>query len=196
MELLNTDKACKSFPVLSGIDDQDRQLIAAIQAGLPLVARPYACIGARIGLSEAAVISRIEALLKRQIIKRLGIVVRHQKLGYRANAMVVWDFPDDMLRIVGPRMKQFKFVTLCYRRPRRLPEWPYNLFCMIHGRDRATVHQALNTMITSCEWQDVPHEVLFSKRCFKQRGARYVRESMSGDHTRSQGTPVVVPGAA
>ncbi len=154
-------------------DRADTQLIAAIQNGLPLSARPYADIGERIGLSEADVIARIAALQQQGTIKRLGVVVRHHELGYRANAMVVWDVPDKHVATLGRCLGGFDFITLCYRRPRRLPDWPYNLFCMIHGQDRQAVLDQVAFLVTRCDLQDIPQRVLFSKRRFKQRGAIY-----------------------
>nr|WP_305800389.1 hypothetical protein [Thiolapillus sp.] len=104
----------------------------------------------------------------------MGIVVRHHELGYTANAMVVWDVPDDQTRRVGKALGRHACVTLCYQRPRRLPEWPYNLFCMIHGKDRERVLNYLDSLVESEALQDIPHEVLFSGERFKQRGARYL----------------------
>lgn len=156
-----------------GLDEQDRALVTAIQSGLPLCSRPYAELGARIGMSEAEVMIRLQDLLQRDIIKRLGVVVRHRELGYRANAMVVWDVPDKQVSALGRCLGQFEFITLCYRRPRRLPEWPYNLFCMIHGHDRREVLRHVDFVVERCALQNIPHAVLFSQRRFKQRGARY-----------------------
>jgi DNA-binding Lrp family transcriptional regulator len=114
----------------------DRRLIGAVQGGLPLVPRPYQSIGEKIGLTESEVIARIKQLIDSGVFKRFGIVVRHHELGYRANAMVVWNVPDQYVAQYGRRMSSYPFVSLCYRRPRVLPAWPYNLFCMIHGQDR------------------------------------------------------------
>lgn len=152
---------------------EDQPLIAAIQGGLPLVPRPFAAIAAQLGWDEAAVIRRINELQQGGIIKRLGVVVRHRELGYRANAMVVWDVPDEQVAELGRCLSGFEFVTLCYRRPRHLPEWPYNLFCMIHGQDREAVLEKFQLIIESCGLQDTPKAVLFSRRRFKQRGAIY-----------------------
>lgn len=152
---------------------EDQPLIAAIQGGLPLVSHPYAAVAAQIGWSEAAVIQRIAELQEGSIIKRLGVVVRHRELGYRANAMVVWDVPDDEVAELGRCLSGFEFVTLCYRRPRHLPQWPYNLFCMIHGRDREAVLEKFRFIIDSCGLENIPKAVLFSRRRFKQRGAIY-----------------------
>jgi DNA-binding Lrp family transcriptional regulator len=152
----------------------DQLLIEAIQSGLPLVSHPYAEIGKRIGMSEAEVITRLSILLRAGVIKRLGVVVRHRKLGYCANAMVVWDVPDEQVASVAKLLGQFDFVTLCYRRARYLPDWPYNLFCMIHGKDRNRVLNKLDELIEQCDLSHIPHQVLFSRHCFKQRGAIYM----------------------
>jgi DNA-binding Lrp family transcriptional regulator len=154
-------------------DPRQRALIEAIANGLPLVARPYAEIGRRLGVSEHEVMTCMRALQEQGLIKRLGVVVRHRELGYTANAMVVWDIPDAAVREIGSRFGRFAFVTLCYRRPRRLPSWPYNLFTMIHGRDRAAVLQCIQELIRQCDLTGVSYDVLFSRRRFKQRGARY-----------------------
>lgn len=156
------------------LDYIDQTLIGAVQGGLPLCSRPYAEIGERLGLSEAQVLERLNGLRERGAIKRMGLVVRHHELGYRANAMVVWNIEDARVNELGHCFSQFEFITLCYRRPRRLPDWPYNLFCMIHGHDREGVLQNLTQMINACGVGDIERTVLFSTRRFKQRGARYV----------------------
>lgn len=155
------------------IDDADERVIAAIEDGIPLTPRPFADIGRRIVLSEAEVIGRLQRLVSSGVIKRFGVIVRHRELGYTANAMVVWDIPDTVVDDAAGRMIQFPFITLCYRRPRRLPEWPYNLFCMIHGKDRATVLAQIERLRAEAEIADFAHAVLFSRQQFKQRGARY-----------------------
>jgi DNA-binding Lrp family transcriptional regulator len=148
-------------------------LIEAIQSGLPLVARPYREIGKRLGMSEEDVIGRLRAMIDAGIIKRLGVVVRHHELGYRANAMVVWNVPDERVERIGRQLGDIDCVTLCYQRPRRLPDWPYNLFCMVHGQDRAEVLACIARLVEALELDDIPRAVLFSGRRFKQRGARY-----------------------
>lgn len=155
------------------LNEQDYQLIAEIQGGLPLTSHPYAAIGERIGLDEQAVIDRIDTMLTSGVIKRLGIVVRHRELGYTANAMVVWDVPDERLDELGERLGALECITLCYQRPRRLPDWPYNLFCMIHGQERSKVLAYIDRLVENQGLSDIPHKVLFSGRRFKQRGARY-----------------------
>jgi DNA-binding Lrp family transcriptional regulator len=170
------DLASQAPCISAPLDEADRRLLAAIQPGLPLVAHPYAEIGARIGLTEAEVIARLARLQECRIIRRFGIVVRHHEVGYGANAMVVWDVPDDRVAELGRCLAGFDFITLCYRRPRHLPQWRYNLYCMIHGKSREEVHAHLEWMVNRCGLQNQPHEVLFSRRRFKQRGAVYFAE--------------------
>lgn len=155
------------------VTNTDRQILAGIEDGLPLVPRPYRDLAARLGISEEELIARLRALLDQGIIKRLGLIVRHHELGYAANAMVVWDVPDEAVGAIGRGMSALPFVTLCYRRERRPPTWPYNLFCMIHGRDRPTVLGQLAELRTLLDLGEMPYDVLFSLRRFKQGPARY-----------------------
>jgi len=159
------------------LNEQDRELIAAIQGGLPLVAKPYSAIAAQLGLTEKEVTARLQQLQAAGLIKRMGVVVRHRALGYRANAMVVWDIPDAEVERIGTLLADETCVTLCYQRPRRLPEWRYNLFCMIHGRERDSVLRRLEQIVALHGLEKIPHTVLFSGRSFKQRGAHYIESS-------------------
>jgi len=153
--------------------DAAEDLIEVVQGGLPLVERPYREIAERLGWSEQAVIDTLQGMIDAGVIKRLGVVVRHHELGYRANAMVVWDVPDARIDELGQQLGRQDCVTLCYQRPRRLPDWSYNLFCMVHGRDRDDVLACIRRMIEGLGLESLEHAVLFSTRRFKQCGARY-----------------------
>ena len=151
----------------------EKSLIEAISRGLPLVSRPYELIARQIGSTEARVIEGIQRIIQSGDVKRFGVVVRHRELGYRANGMVVWDMPDERIHELGKCIGRYDFVTLCYQRPRRFPGWPYNLFSMIHGRDPGNVRAQVDFIVEQCGLQKIAHEILFSGRCFKQRGANY-----------------------
>ncbi len=159
----------------------EQALIAVIEQGLPLVPRPYADLALQIGCSEQEVIDGLQTLKNRGDIKRFGVVVRHRKLGYRANGMVVWNVPDEDVKRLGHCIGQYSFVTLCYRRPRQLPEWGYNLFTMVHGRNKQEVEEKTQLLVEQCGLDDINHEILFSSRCFKQRGARYISNNPLAD---------------
>jgi DNA-binding Lrp family transcriptional regulator len=157
----------------AALEPFDQALICELQNGLALVARPLLAVAERLGCSEQTVIERVKRLTEQGIFKRFGVVVRHHELGYRANGMVVWDVPDTQVERVGVKLAQRGEVRLCYRRPRCPPDWPYNLFCMIHGRDKQEVLAALERLCTELELHQLPHEILFSTHRFKQRGAQY-----------------------
>lgn len=152
---------------------EQRAVAAAIEGGLALTPRPYAQVATATGLSEPRVIAAIQAMREAGVIKRYGLVLRHQELGYRANAMVVFDIPDERIADIAPRIAALSYVTLCYRRPRRLPLWRYNLFAMIHGKEHAVVLAQVAELRAALGIEDIPHDILFSRRRFKQRGATY-----------------------
>ena len=150
-----------------------QQLVAEIQTGLPLVEQPYAEIATKLGVAEQDIIKQLQTMLNIGIIRRMGVIVRHRELGYRANAMLVWDFPDEHVNKMGKILSTVDCVTLCYQRPRHLPHWPYNLFTMIHGKDRPSVEKRIAKIVEAFELADIPKATLFSKRRFKQKGACY-----------------------
>lgn len=155
----------------------EQKLMGALQHGLDLVPRPFARLGEQAGLDEAEVIATLKRWRGEGLIKRFGVVVRHHEIGYTANAMVVWDLPDDEVERVGGLLAAEPEVTLCYQRRRHLPEWPYNLYCMIHGRERQGVERAVAELRGRFRLGHVPHAILFSRRRFKQRGAHYIPQA-------------------
>ncbi|MFN4149161.1 MAG: Lrp/AsnC family transcriptional regulator [Rhodocyclaceae bacterium] len=157
----------------------DRRLIAALQPGLPIVPRPYAILAASAGLEESALLDRLRGWIDDGCIKRFGVIVRHHELGFQANAMVVFDIPDAEVGKIGQRLAREPEVTLCYRRARHLPEWSANLYCMVHGRSRDEVEAVVKRLEAAAGY---PAQALFSRRRFKQCGARYFDASVAGSH--------------
>lgn len=155
--------------------DAHRHLRSLLEEGLPLTPRPYQTLAELSGLSEGEVMACVRRWHDEGLIKRLGLVVRHRRLGIVANAMVVWDVPDERVGMVGRHLARESAVTLCYRRPRRLPDWPYNLFCMIHGTRRDRVMEQLATIIEHHGLDEIDHRVLFSHHAYRQCGGRYAR---------------------
>ncbi len=155
-------------------------IVAALQSGIKLTPEPFAAIGTDPALHEDEVINQIVLWRMRGVIKRFGVVVRHRELGYRDNAMVVWDVPDERVSSLGMLAAQQEGVTLCYRRPRRLPGWTYNLFCMVHGTDRDTVRRQIDRIAKGAGLDAYSSQTLFSRRRFKQCGAQYVTGDFHG----------------
>ena len=116
------------------LDDIDRALVRETQAGLDLTPRPYHAVAERLGIDAAEVMRRLAIMLEAGVIRRIGVVPNHFALGLDRNAMTVWDVSDNEVSRLGREIGALDFVTHCYRRPRALPHWPYNLFAMVHGR--------------------------------------------------------------
>lgn len=162
------------------IDAVDRRILVACQAGLPLVERPYHAMAETVGIAPDELMQRVQSLLARGVIRRIGVVPNHYKLGYRANGMTVWDVPDERVSELGARVGALPFVSHCYRRPRHLPLWPYNLFAMVHGHDRAEVAGQIEA-IRDCLGPDCrAHDVLFSTRILKKTGLRFDKDQGGG----------------
>lgn len=156
----------------AALQNGDRPLLHLLSQGLALVPAPYAAAARDLGMTEAAVIARIEALLAAGILTRLGVIVRHRALGWSANAMVTFDLPEERMATAGRALAAHPGVTLCYQRRTVPGVWPYGLFCMIHGQSRAGALATLAAARTLPDLRGAAHQVLFSQRCFKQTGAR------------------------
>lgn len=154
------------------LDDTDRRLIAATQAGLPLVAEPYAQIARDLDLTETQVIDRLTAMQTRGIIRRIAVAPNHYALGMTANGMSVWDVDDARASDLGQQVGALDFVTHCYLRPRARPLWPYNLFAMLHGATRAEVEQKRAQVRALLGPVLRADDILYSTRILKKTGLR------------------------
>jgi len=154
------------------LDETDRRIIRATQAGLPLVPRPYHAIADELGLTADEVMARIEDLLEFGVIRRIGVVPNHYRLGYTANGMTVWDVPDDQVDALGQAVGALDCVSHCYHRPRHLPHWPFNLFAMVHGRNRDEVEHKAGFIAGLLGEHNRAHTILYSTRILKKTGLR------------------------
>ena len=154
------------------LDEIDRQIIQATQAGLPLTPEPYQAIAEQLGLSAADVMRRLSTMQDSGIIRRVGAVPNHYKLGYRFNGMTVWNVPDNVIDELGQKVGQLEFVSHCYHRPRHLPEWPYNLFAMVHGKSQQEVDSKIQQIKNLLGANNLGCDVLYSTRILKKTGFR------------------------
>lgn len=152
--------------------DIDRALIRATQSGLPLVPRPYEAVGAVLGLSGDEVRERLARMLESGLVRRIGAVPNHYRLGFTANGMSVWDVEDSRVDALGAQVGALPCVSHCYRRPRHLPDWPYNLFAMLHGRDRAEVEAQAQEIAALLGEACRSHDILYSTAILKKTGMR------------------------
>ena len=157
---------------MTQVDAVDRQLVLALQEGLPLDPEPWAQVARMSGLDEAAVVARLRDMQKRGAIRRIAAVPNHFRLGMVANGMSVWDVEDDRVADLGRQVGALPFVTHCYRRPRHMPDWPYNLFAMLHGATREEVEakraDVAALLGSACRGNDI----LYSTRILKKTGMR------------------------
>jgi DNA-binding Lrp family transcriptional regulator len=151
----------------------DAAIVRATQAGLPVHERPYEEVARTIGVPEDLVIARLRAMLASGAVRRIGVVPNHYRLGWTANGMSVWDVDDARVDALGAIVGALPGVTHCYRRPRRLPAWPYNLFAMVHGRDRAEVEAQVDAIAARLGDAARSHDILYSTRILKKTGLRF-----------------------
>ncbi|MFO1340259.1 MAG: Lrp/AsnC family transcriptional regulator [Burkholderiaceae bacterium] len=154
------------------LSDFDRELIAATQGGLPLVPRPYEAVGAMLGVGGEQVRERLGQMLADGLVRRIGAVPQHYKLGFVANGMSVWDVVDDRVDALGEQVATLPGVSHCYRRPRHLPDWPYNLFAMLHGRSRDEVEAQARRIAALLGPACRGHNILYSTAVLKKTGLR------------------------
>ena len=151
----------------------DAAIVRATQAGLPRVPRPYHAVAEAIGVAPEVVMERMRAMLASGAIRRIGVVPNHYRLGWTANGMSVWDVDDDRVDELGARIGALPGVSHCYRRPRRLPAWRYNLFAMVHGRDRAQCEAQVREIAALLGDAARARDVLYSTRVLKKTGLRF-----------------------
>jgi DNA-binding Lrp family transcriptional regulator len=152
--------------------DMDLQIMRATQAGLPLVSKPYHAIAEQLNLPVDIVMARFEAMLKSGVIRRIGVVPNHYKLGYKFNGMSVWNVPDERVDLLGEIIGQLPFVSHCYNRPRHLPDWNYNLFAMVHGKTQNDVNKQTEQIAVLLGEFNLGYDVLFSTKILKKTGFR------------------------
>jgi DNA-binding Lrp family transcriptional regulator len=153
--------------------EQMLDLRQCLERGLPVVTRPYDDLAERIGAHHDQVLQQMQQWQEQGLFRRVGLVLNHRALGFVANAMLVLDVPDALVDEVGTRLGRAPRINLCYQRPRRLPLWRYNLFCMVHGREREEVVTHIHAVLEQQQLSDLPHHVLFSTRAYKQCGGRF-----------------------
>ncbi|MCU9848836.1 Lrp/AsnC family transcriptional regulator [Defluviimonas sp. WL0024] len=158
------------------IDATDRRIIEATQAGLPLVAEPYAELADRLDIPEDELLGRLSVMQGRGIIRRIALAPNHYALGMAANGMSVWDVADETAERLGATVGALPFVSHCYLRPRALPEWPYNLFAMIHGTTRDEVEALRSEIAALLGDAHRASDILYSTRILKKTGLRLKAE--------------------
>lgn len=155
------------------MEEKDKELVRGLQGDIPRSLTPFAEISAELGWEEEQLLDRTKNLLENRVIRRFGAVLRHQKAGFTANAMGVWQVPEEQIGKIGEIMTTFREVSHCYQRP-ALADWPYNLFSMIHGRSRDECERIMRKIAQKTGIND--YDMLFSIKEFKKSSMQYYME--------------------
>lgn len=152
------------------IDETDKKIIQLIQGDLPLDSRPFERMAEQIGITEEEMVQRIKVLKEEGIIRRFGATLRHQEAGFSSNAMVAWVVPEERVEEVGKILAGFRQVTHCYhRRPQK--DLKFNLYTMVHGKDRGACHLIAEKMSARAGIED--YVLLFSEKEYKKTSMAY-----------------------
>ena len=152
------------------LTDIEKKVVASIQQDMPVTAKPYRQIADRLGVSEDTLLEILRGLCDRGVMRRFGATLRHQRTGYRANAMAAWRVPENRIEEVGAVMASFRQVSHCYRR-NPTPRWPYNLYTMIHADDEAACRDTARAMAAAAAVDD--YALLFSREELKKTSMVY-----------------------
>lgn len=157
----------KPVPPLS---PEQKKLVQLLQDTLPLTPRPYEDLARHVGWTAQQALDQVTHWLEQGVIRRVGAVVNHRRLGFEANGMAVFEVAPDRIDDVGRRLAETPEISHCYRRP-PLPDWPYNLFAMVHGQGHDQVRRLVADLAGRLS---IPNfDVLFSTTEYKKQSMRY-----------------------
>jgi len=152
------------------LDELDYKIINALSGDLSDSKEPYLDIARELGITEQELLGRIHSYLEKGLLRRLGAMIAHRVAGVDANGMIVWDVPEERVEEIGRKLASAPEITHCYARP-RFPQWPYNLYTMVHGRTRAFCERTAERL--SAEVGIKRYKLVFSTREFKKTSPRY-----------------------
>ncbi|PIE61348.1 MAG: AsnC family protein [Desulfobacterales bacterium] len=151
----------------------EKKIIALLQTDIPVTKRPFLEMAEKIGISEAQFLEVLNDLNDRNLIRRFGATLKHQKSGYKANAMVAWKIPEERVAEVGPIMAEFREVTHCYRR-NPAKDWDYNLYTMVHGATEAECYAIVDRISKAIN--EETYSLLFSREELKKTSMKYFED--------------------
>lgn len=124
------------------VTDEDKAVIRELQEDLAIEPQPFKALADRIGLTEDGLFAAMRSLMERGFMRRMAAILYHRRAGFRANGMGVWAVPEERVIELGEQMASFANVSHCYRRP-TYPDWPYNVFTMVHGQSNEQCEEIL-----------------------------------------------------
>ncbi len=154
-------------------DELDVAVIRALQGDMPVAAEPYAPAAAELGMPQEVLLSHLEGMQERRLLRRVAAILFHRRAGFSANGMGVWKVPDERITELGPRMAAFRGISHCYQRP-TYEDWPYSLFTMAHGRSPEECDAILDSIAQDTGIEE--RATLYSSTEFKKIRLLYFTE--------------------
>jgi len=155
----------------------EQKILQALQGDIPLHSHPFAGLGKDLNLSEDAVISIIQELADRGILRKVGAILRHREAGFTQNAMVVWSVPESRIEIAGKILASFPEVSHCYERTPFF-EGKYNVFTMVHLKTPDILNR-VREMAEAAELND--YQILTSETEYKKSSMVYFQDGFAKD---------------
>ncbi len=155
------------------MDDLDKKIVRAIQEDFPLVREPYKQLAQEIGISEGLLLERLKAFRADGRIRKMGAVLQHRTAGFAANVLCAWEVPVQRMDEIAAAMSKHPAVSHCYDRNVK-PDWPYNLYTMIHGHSRAECEAIVQQLGDACGVSR--HAMLYSIKEWKKTSMKYFCE--------------------
>lgn len=117
--------------VVRSFSDREKAVIRAMQGNMPICEKPFDAVARQVGMDPDDLVALLADWHAVGILRRVALIARHRRIGFKANGMCTWPAPEDDIMCLGRRLAQHPVVTHCYRRA-SLPAFPYNLYAMIH----------------------------------------------------------------
>jgi DNA-binding Lrp family transcriptional regulator len=146
-------------------DEFDVAVIRALQGDMPVTAEPYAPAAEKLGIPQARMLTHLQGMQERRLLRRVAAILFHRRAGFSANGMGVWKVPDERIMELGPQMAACRGISHCYQRP-TYADWPYSIFTMAHGRSKEECDAILDSIAT--ETRIAGRATLYSSTEFKK----------------------------
>jgi siroheme decarboxylase len=156
-------------------DDFDIAVIRALQGPMEAVERPFDAAAAEVGVDVGGLLSHLEGMVERKILRRVAAILYHRRAGFSANGMGVWKVPEDQILEVGSRMASVRGISHCYERP-TYEDWPYSVFTMAHGRSKEECDAILQSIADEHGLHGEDRATLYSSTEFKKIRLHYFTE--------------------
>jgi len=170
-EDIETERLSPSAP----FTEEEKVIIRVTQEDLPIVEKPFVLYAKRLGIDEEILLRKLREFQEKRIMRRFAAVLYHRNAGFSANGMVVWKVPEEKVEEVGLKIASYRAVSHCYERTTN-SLWPYNLFSMIHAKERKSIEEIVENIQEETGIRD--YMILYSTREFKKKRVRYFEKEI------------------